>query len=283
MISRLNVIPAKAKRWLIESLPVSLGASSADDTSRAASLFAMIRSLLAKNFEEIIAVASGPSACNTPRRDNALYFATNDSFKIVSDLPFVYFLTDRYMVRRYLKLGIKASGLKATVLLAQARDWPRNASIARQINRYKLKYQRIRHEVFAYDLAEKGPPYDNWRLIENTILEDLDRPYKQFNSGFGLIQVAYVVARAMNLPLSIYGLDAGEGGYLHYDGHPCTGKSVVSERTRRKLKDLLDSMYQKGQVHVANFSFFHPSEVRLQPTQMDPSTDHASVRSIMSD
>ena len=283
MISRLNVIPEKAKRWLVESLPVHLGASSADDTSRGASLFAMIRSLLAKNFEEVIAVASGPSACNTPRQDNALYFATNDSFKIVSDLPFVYFLTDRYMVRRYLKLGIKASGLTATVLLAQAQSWPPNARIARHINRYKLKYQRIRHEVFAFDLAEKGPAHDNWRLIENTIREDLDRPYRQFNSGFGLIQVAYVVARAMNLPLSIYGLDAGEGGHVHYDGNPCAGKSVVSEKTRRKLKELLNSMYQKGQVRVANFSFFHPNDVRWQPAQMDPSTDRASERSTMSE
>ena len=47
--------------------------------------------------------------------------------------------------------------------------------------------------MFAFDLAEKGPAHDNWRLIENTILEDLDRPYTQFNLGFGLIQVAYVV------------------------------------------------------------------------------------------
>lgn len=206
--------------------------------------------------DRLVVVCGGPSARTMPRSQRALYVSTNGSFELVRGLPHVYFVADGLYLHRYLKRGVPVDGWLGTVLRIESSGSSSNPALIQTVEAYKRRFRRTRPEVFGADTASEPQYRANFELWESAIRSQLGIKFKQFNSGFGAVQIGFWLAAELGLPMEIYGLDAGEGGFVHFDGSPSVSNSVSGDRVRSKLAELLTSLYGQSAVPVSNMSYF---------------------------
>ncbi len=208
-------------------------------------------------YEKVVTIAGGPSAVNVKRSSRYLHVATNASFELVDGFPYVYFLSDGFYVYRYLKKGLPENNWLGTIVREEVCSGSEAVKqVTRDIMAYKKRFKRTQPEMLATDFQDKGAFRDNYEELENFIREHLGMKFKQFNSGFGLVQIAYYLAVKRQVPLEIYGLDAGLGGLVHFDGTEIKSKAVSGDRVRNKLAILLQSLNEQKSVEVINHSYF---------------------------
>jgi hypothetical protein len=214
------------------------------------------------SFKSIVVLAKGPSANLVDKVPENLYVTTNKSYELISEFPFVYFLANAKYVFTYLKNGISNPTCYGVIFREEVSTGSmRVKEIASSINEYKQKYKRQQPEIFVTDFVKTGCFYDNYVELDSFIQVNLGRKLKQFNSGFGAIYLGYYIAAIKNIPMKIYGMDAGNGGLMHYDGTEMASPSVSSERTRLKLRNLLNDLARQNIIEVDNQSYFRSDQI----------------------
>jgi hypothetical protein len=221
--------------------------------------------------ERIVVVAGGPTASDLAPQPGDLHVATNSSEAVVREHPYVYFLTEGFHVQRYLKRGPASAQCRGTFFRMSAQGLPEvQAEISRRARDHVRTYVRAVPEIVASDLEATGVERETYDAVNRLILERLGEELRQYNSGFGATYLGYVLATTFEVPLHLYGLDAGVGGHQHFDGSPMQSPSVVGDRVQGKLTHLLRQLDRQRFVEVVNHSAFRP--VLDDPPAEGPST-----------
>lgn len=212
-------------------------------------------------FEHVTVLAGGPTASKVYTSEQVLYVPTNSSINLVKNLWHVYFLAEGYWVYRYLKSGLSDRKLLAVIFREETRSGSQAVkTVAQKILAYKSMYKRNHPEIFATDLVSEGAHRQNYEELEKFTREALGLKFKQFNSGFGALQVGFYIAARLQIPLHIYGLDAGLTGNAHFDGTPLQSNAVSGDKVHNRLDELLRAMYAQSRIPVRNYSAFLPKE-----------------------
>ncbi len=210
-------------------------------------------------YKQIVVLAKGPSAKLLKPEKNCLYVTTNKSYELVAQHHFVNFLSEGSHVYEYIKNGISYPNYQATIFREEVSTGSKAVrDVAKFIYTYKKKYSRNKPEIFLTDLVKDGCSYNNYLELESFINKYLGVKVKQFNSGFGAIHLGFYIALNLMVPLHIYGMDAGYGGLVHYDGTQMRSPSVSSEKVRSRLAILLNALSAQNHILVCNHSFFQP-------------------------
>jgi len=225
-----------------------------------------VKSLL--GYQKIIVVGCGPSVKLVEYSKDYIYITTNAGITLFSDYDVVYYLNDLYSSYKTLKQGIDRCNCRGVVF---RQEFPtnnqRSIEFTKNIVKYKQKYKRNYPEILLTNYA--NPCYDlvhfnqNYELVNRYIKTHLGREFIQINSGFGLLYLGYFIAHKLSLPLVIYGLDAGVGGKVHFDG-AVAHKTVFGDNIKRELSALLKTLYNQQDITVKNFSYFMPSSANTE-------------------
>ncbi|MCU1369606.1 MAG: hypothetical protein JWO77_800 [Ilumatobacteraceae bacterium] len=208
----------------------------------------------------IVVVAAGPSANTYEPRPGDLVVATNSSEDLVREVPYVYFLSESYHVDRTLKRGPQWPSCRGIVYRMAAEGLPAvQVAVSSRVVAHGRRYVGAVPELVASDREPTGVERDNFTRLSAEVLALLGAPLRQYNSGFGAAYLGLVLAARLGASLCLYGLDAGVGGPAHFDGSAMQSASVVSDRTREKLGELLDLLEAQATVTVENRSAFRPS------------------------
>lgn len=208
-----------------------------------------------KDKSKIVVVCSGPSAKKlTPNHDD-FYLVTNDSFKLVKDHNFLYYVNDGYFFRRYLANSPLCSNHNSSLFFYRKEDplhqkgfkyFKDNMSLIQGSNYLfsdfdnKIAYSDLNYEDFISTL--------NYYQI----------PIKIQNSGVFLLLFGFYLAVKFDKELYVFGLDLGVGGNVHFEKGGHVGKSITSDRVKVNTEIQLNKMYDilKGRIH--NYSNFNP-------------------------
>ena len=214
-----------------------------------------------KSFRKIIVVCGGPSSLNIKESSNCLYFSTNSSYELVKNFPFIYYVTERRWLLKYLKLGFdEKQWLGSIFRLEKLNDLVKTTYDVKIIKKYKKKYYRSKPEIFCTNFLKDNIFSKNFEELETFFKEIVGIKFKSFNSGFSVVSIGFFLAYKLGIPIEIYGMDFGEGGKKHFDNSPMTSNSVVGERVKKKYKELYKKIVSQNKVEVINSSFFNPLE-----------------------
>lgn len=211
----------------------------------------------AKNFKKIVVLASGPSAANVMVDSDALYLVTNDSFKLVANKNYIYYVNDGFFLKRLL---LKNNISKKAILSVY---WDtRNPKHHWGFNFFQTHNVLLgKTNTFYVSDFLKGQATINLNEVVNFFKGD-NKSFKIFNSGVFLLLMGYYLSKVNSLPLHIYGLDLGEGGLRHFNKTGVVGKSVTNDKMKNYVGEFLDEIYKAKQIEVTNFSFFKTKQTK---------------------
>lgn len=210
-----------------------------------------------KHKNKIVVFCSGPSAKKATIEKNALYLVTNDGYRrmLNEDIEYLLYLNDQYTVRRILannsiyKKNQKVLFFYSSSILHQD-GW-----------RYlENKVHLLKEKSLFFLLDNKRYPKARQNFLEfEQFYHKENLEVKIQNSGMFLLLFGYYLAKELELPMEIYGLDLGLGGNYYFDSKTSPGKSVTRDRVKVNVKMYLDHIYT-NHFEVKNFSNFYGNE-----------------------
>ena len=211
---------------------------------------------LLKNKKNISVICSGPSANQIKPNDNDLYLVTNDSFKLVSNYDFLYYVNDGYFFKRFLALAPFNDNHINNIFFYRDEDHLHHRSF-----NYFMKHKDLLfgNNFLLSDIHEDGMFNNNYyQFIKN--LKKFEIPIKFQNSGIFLLLFGFYLAEKYNKVLKIYGLDLGVGGNRHFEKGGHVGKSITNDRVKINTKKQLDIIYRHLGENVKNYSYFNSNQ-----------------------
>jgi hypothetical protein len=202
--------------------------------------------------KRIVVLASGPSANKVPLDSTTLYLVTNSGYKLIKGFDFLYFVNDGFYIKKLLAFGnfyLKEN--QELVFFYQDSDLHKKGLNFLEKYIGLLKNKRI---YLISEIALQSNAKANWKQFSDFYIEK-KLPIKIQNSGVFLLLMGYFLAKEMNLPIEIYGLDLGVGGAKHFDNKGVTGKSVTNDRVKKNVKMYLDFMNKDCTVFINNSNF----------------------------
>lgn len=207
----------------------------------------------------IAVLCSGPSARRFRPQEGTLCVATNESWRLCRGLPFLYCLSDTFMVRRYVTLGMPV-GPEATLFWAHPIDADRPEHVAAaEFAAYHRRLRRRWPEAMAFPEPLVRGAAENDAALASWISTRLGMGPRLMNSGLVALQLGYCVASwAGGLPLHLFGLDLGDGAMEYFDGrrlHRSQG-SIVSARVRNRAARLVTALSERGDLDFHDHTCF---------------------------
>jgi hypothetical protein len=188
-----------------------------------------------------------------------LYFSTNASYELVKNYPFIYYVTERRWLQKYLKFGFKQKNWLGSIFRLERADQQSSLPYELKIiKNYKNKYYRHNPEIFCTNFFKNENFNNNFNQVEYFFNKEVGIKFKSFNSGFSAVCLGYYIAYKLQIPMDIYGMDFGEGGEIHFDGTPMPSRSVVGDRVKRKYAQLYEKFSLSNLVRLTNYSNFDP-------------------------
>jgi len=192
-----------------------------------------------------------------------IYITTNAGINLFHNYDVVYYLSDLFYSYKTLRLGIPINCNCKGIIFRQ--EFPtqnkRVVELTAKIVNYKRQRKRKYPEIVLTNYANPDfdlDPYNQGYASLNQYIEtNLGREFRQINSGFGALYLGYFIAHHQSLPLAIYGLDAGVGGRVHFDG-AVAHKTVFGDHIKSELASLLTTLYKQRDIQVNNYSYFLP-------------------------
>lgn len=213
-----------------------------------------IEKLLLKK-KDVTVVCSGPSANKlTPNKDN-LYLTTNDSYKLVENYDFLYYVNDGYFFRRFLANSPYCKNHINNIFYYNKEDDLHSYSF-KHFERHigLLKNNNFLITKFKTNIKHSNANHESF--IE--LLESNKLPVKIQNSGIFLMLFGFYLSIKYGKNLNIYGLDLGVGGNVHFNNEGHVGKSIIRDSVKRNTKIQLDIIYNILSDKVKNYSYFNP-------------------------
>ena len=212
-----------------------------------------------RQYDNIKVLASGPSVNKCRLSKDSLYITTNSSYlKLDKSSAFIHIIKDLGYLHKFLLFGLK---FEPKVLILDVNTHSdgqgMGATSIKLINKF-LERRKYNYPVVVTDneniLKINKKNYRN-DLSEFMANHKISR--KGSNSG-ELIYAYGVWLSVVNQikTLEIYGIDAGEGGQVHFDGRT-TAKNHVAFRDKNKqsMGDFFELCQTKFN-HIKNYSHF---------------------------
>ena len=163
-----------------------------------------------KNKQNITVVCSGPSANNLKPSDDDLYLVTNDSFKLVRDYDFLYYVNDGYFLRRFLALAPFNDNHTYNIFFYRDEDHLHHTGY-----QYFMKHLNLLfgNNYILTNISNDKISNNNYnQLIKN--LEKFELPIKFQNSGIFLLLLGFHLAEKYNnaIGLSVPAMPVGSPG-----------------------------------------------------------------------
>lgn len=215
----------------------------------------LIENLLDKyaHKKKIVVLCNGPSAnLFSPCKDD-LYLVTNSGSKLVNNLDFLYYVNDSLYIQKILAIP---SFLKKN---AEIIFYYNHSLLHKKGLKFLTKNISLINEKKLYFVSSEMEDVNALKNYNDFIAfyEERSLKVKIQNSGMFILLLGYYVAKKLNLPLEIYGLDMGEGGVVHFDGKGVIGDSVIEQRVKKNVKIYLDYIYAEYSESVKNHSYFN--------------------------
>ena len=225
--------------------------------SEAARLDSLLETI--KKKKKIVVLASGPSALKLQPSDDAFYVVTNDSYKMVANNDFLYYIKDGYFVNRFIANGPYTKKHQHTLfywLKAKEKD----------VKSFDFFQENLRiedsHNFYYFsDILDNNFSESDWTGFYNFITKENKLPFKIQNSGIFILLLGFYLSSQTNLPLEIYGLDLGVGGNVHFNNKGHVGDAVTRDDIKKNVKMYLDSIYKSLGMEVKNHSNFKSAKI----------------------
>ena len=208
------------------------------------------------NKKSIVVLCSGPSAIKLKPNKKDFYLVTNDSYKMVKDFSFLYYVNDGYFFRRFLANAPLCKNHVETLLFYRKEDHLHENSF----RYFKTNLKLIKNKNYLISNFESNidSAYPNYTKFID-FLYSYHIPIKIQNSGIFLLLFGFYLAEKYDKELCVYGLDLGVGGKVHFEKGGHVGKSITSDRVKVNTKSQLDLMYKIMKSRIKNYSNFNPN------------------------
>lgn len=209
---------------------------------------------LLDNKNNICVLCSGPSAQKLKPNTDDYYLVTNDSYKLVENFDFSYYVNDSYFFRRFLANSPYCKKHINNIFFYRSKD---------HLHKNSFEYFRKKSKLLNGDnflISDFDSEFSHSKSNYSEFINFLNRnqlPVKFQNSGIFLLLFGFYLSVIYNKNLKIYGLDLGLGGHIHFDKSGHVGKSVINDRVKINTKKQLDIIYDILQDRVENHSFFN--------------------------
>ena len=214
---------------------------------------------LVRKFNKLIVIASGPSAKKLQLDSNSLCITTNSSYLILDENSnFIHIIKDLNYLRKFLMFGLKYKPVAVIIdVNTHSNGKGLGAKAIKLVNKY---YGRRKYDYPVVVTDNENILKINKKNYRNDLSEFMAKhkiSRKGSNSG-ELIYAYGVWLSFLNQikTLEIYGIDAGEGGQVHFDGRT-TAKNHVAFRDKQKkaMGDFFEECQSKFN-HIKNYSNF---------------------------
>jgi len=204
--------------------------------------------------KNIVVLCSGPTAKKmTPSREN-FYLVTNDAYKLVRDLDFLYYVHDGFFIRRFFANLPMCNNHDKTIFLFRKINKPHHSGFRHFLrNLHVLKGDNYLISDFETVLSHANENHHEFEKF----FSDRDIHTKIQNSGIFLLLLGFYLAQTHNKNLKIYGLDLGLGGKVHFEKGGFVGVSITHDRVKVNTKLQLDKMYALMGDKIQNYSNFN--------------------------
>lgn len=207
-------------------------------------------------FDHLVVVASGPSARKLELSNSDFYACTNNSITIVKKYRFFYFIQDKFIVLRYLKRFFNAPYWKGTFCIVNDNGYKGNKDVHELVSKYLKRYQRTEKEYLISDINHEEPFSSYYEEIKKFLKSEFDFEFVTLNSGFSLLLLSTYIAKVLNKPMKIYGLDYGEGGNEYFDGGKIDEHCSYADANKNIMGEFCRKLYRNENFSVENHSFF---------------------------
>ena len=206
-----------------------------------------------KKKEKIIVLCSGPSAAKVNVSADFLYITTNDSFKLVRELDYLFYLYDPYYLRQNAFKNIHKK-INQPIFFSY---FDKRQGQKKSFDYFKNILHLIKsNNKFIIDDRFDDLTTRNNYLKFSSFLNHHKIDLKLSNSGIFLLMLGYYYSMKMNLPLEIYGLDLGIGGHIHFDKTKNVTKAITRNSVKVHVREYLDYMYNNHH-DIKNYSNFY--------------------------
>jgi len=211
---------------------------------------------IAENYKEIVVVASGPSAKNIKYDKNNLYITTNSSYLLLDqNVNFIHILNDLAYLSKFMAFGLKRKPLKVYIYAPYKNKTNFGYKVMDNVKKYVSMTNNI--EIVSQDtnLEDQGNKiniFNELKLMNDKF--SIKNPGG--NSGLMILDFALLLSIRLNKPISVYGLDAGEGGRIYANGR-VTNKNHIAMRDNHKqiMGQYLEYLNSQN-LKYKNYSYF---------------------------
>jgi len=211
---------------------------------------------IAEKYKEIVVVASGPSAKNIKYDKNNLYITTNSSYLLLDQgMDFIHILNDLAYLSKFMAFGLKQKPLKVYIYAPYTNKNNFGYKVMDNIKKYISNNNNI--EIVSQDanLEDQGNKVNIFNEL-NLMNDEFSVKNPGGNSGLMILNFALLLSTRLNKPISVYGLDAGEGGRVYADGR-VTNKNHIAMRDKHKqiMGQYLEYLNSQN-LNYKNYSYF---------------------------
>ena len=204
--------------------------------------------------KNIVVMCSGPTANRMQPSQDDFYLVTNDSYKLVQNQDFLYYVHDGFFIRRFFANQPLCDNHDKSIFLYRSLNKPHLGNFKHFLKRKRhLSNQNFVISDFEDNVAHANDNYDDF----HNFFEKHQIHTKIQNSGIFLLLLGFYIAYHNDLNLKIYGLDLGLGGKVHFEKGGFIGVSITHDRVKVNTKLQLDRMYQILGNRIKNHSNFN--------------------------
>jgi hypothetical protein len=215
-----------------------------------------------KNFENLTVLGSGPSLnkCNFNTTD--LYITTNSSYLSLSNKhSFIHVIRDGGYLKQFLMFGLK---YKPQLLIVEAL-YTEKAPLSHIANYGVLALKNyLGKRKFDYPiLITGGKPFtyfnfNNSYIKKNEFLKANALDWHDSNSGITIYSYAVWWANMYHhiKRVDVYGIDAGQGGEVYFDGQKTKSDHVAMKDLNKSKMAIFFTNCQTKYKFIQNYSYF---------------------------
>ena len=212
-----------------------------------------------RQYDNIKVLASGPSANKCRLSNDSLYITTNSSYlKLDKSSAFIHVIKDLGYMYKFLLFGLK---YKPKVLILDVNTHSNGQGMgATSIKLINTFLERRTYDYPVVVTDNENILKINKKNYRNDLSEFMSK-HKISRKGSNSGELIYAYGLWLSVinqikTLEIYGIDAGEGGHVHFDGRS-TAKNHVAFRDKQKkaMAEFFEECQSKFN-RIKNYSHF---------------------------
>jgi len=217
-----------------------------------------LNNIYQKKYIKIVVLGSGPSLDKLKVEKKALYLTTNSSVCFALKGDFIYFVFTKEYINTYIKKGFNSSGWQGSFFLftrSKIKHKERMKSLTK-IQNYLASSPKNKKEILFSDILS-GVPNQNFKHINTFSENNINTDINDLNSGVSALIFGTYLSEKLQIPIEIYGIDAGVNGERYAGNHFDTpGKAIKNDRNLQALRKTYKYLNNRD-ITYKNHTFFY--------------------------